>query len=115
VKQFDSKYLDDMSGGDTEFVRDILSTFLETAQVLAKTLTDATLDHDFERAIYASHTLKGSARSVGAGPLGDLCEELEKLARNSDAQGYTNLAKHLPECFDELGTELAIALQPRAA
>jgi len=114
LKQFDPKYLDDMSGGDTEFVHDIISTFLETAHELVDGLTLAA-DQDPQRAVYLAHTLKGSARSVGANPLGDLCEDLEKLAGSGDMPGYKLLVSKVPETFTQLSEELAVVLQPKAA
>ena len=98
-----------------EFVRDIICTFLETAVDLVNGLLAAGDAGDKDKAIYASHTLKGSARSVGAGPLGDLCEGLEKLARAGDMRGYAELVKSVPETFRLLGGELQAAIQARAA
>ena len=115
VNQYDPRYLEDMSGGDEEFVRDIISTFLDTAHNLVSGLQSAADAMDRDKAIYLSHTLKGSARSVGAGPLGDLCEELEKLARGEDMAGYSVLVAKVPETFALLTRELNVVLQPRAA
>jgi two-component system, sensor histidine kinase and response regulator len=115
VNQFDPGYLEDMSGGDDEFVRDIISTFLENAQKLVDSLTTAASENNVEKAIYAAHTLKGSSRSVGANLLGDLCEELEKLARSGDMDGFRTLAGRVPEIFGLLGVELAVVLRPQAA
>lgn len=115
VKQFDPKYLGDMSGGDIEFVHDIISTFMETAIDLVDGLEIAGRNQDAEKAIYAAHTLKGSARSVGAAPLGDLCEELEKFAREDDMQGFSELVGQVPVTFDLLRGELTAYIAPRAA
>jgi HPt (histidine-containing phosphotransfer) domain-containing protein len=78
-------------------------------------LVEAGETQNTEKAIYAAHTLKGSARSVGAMPLGDLCESLEKLARASDLDGFREQARFAPETFALLGRELAEVLQPKAA
>lgn len=104
-----------MSGGDMEFVCDILSTFMETAIDLVNGLVTAGDESNTEKAIYASHTLKGSARSIGAAPIGDLCEDLEKLARSGDMQAFRVLVKQVPVSFDELTGELTAFIQPLAA
>ena len=115
LKQYDPKYLEDMSAGDEEFVRDILSTFLETAGDLVAALTKAGETSNAEKAIYAAHTLKGSSRSVGAVPLGDLCEALEKLARAGDMDGFREQARVTPDTFALLRQELGVVLSPKAA
>ena len=104
-----------MSGGDEEFVRDIISTFLETARNLVDAVVDAGANNDADKGVYAAHTLKGSARSVGAAPLGDLCEELEKLARAKDMAAFADLSTRVPEGFALLKNELEVVLTPKAA
>ena len=115
LKQFDPQYLEDMSGGDDEFVRDILSTFLETAVELVNGIQAAAQDSNVERAIYVSHTLKGSARSVGALALGDLCEELERLAKSNDMPSFQRVAPNVTKVFADLNGELSLVLRPEAA
>ncbi len=104
-----------MSGGDDEFVRDIISTFLETAGDLVDGIQFAAEHTNNEKAIYASHTLKGSARSVGAMPLGDVCEELERLAKAGDMSSFKRAAPNAKTVFGDLQSELDVFLQPKAA
>ena len=115
MRQFDPNYLEDMSGGDDEFVRDILSTFLETAVDLVDGIQSAATHSNAEKAIYVSHTLKGSSRSVGAMVLGDVCEELERLARAGDMPAFNRAARNVKTVFGDLQGELAQFLQPKAA
>jgi len=115
LMQFDPKYLEDMSGGDDEFVRDIISTFLETAVELVDGIHAAAQDSSVDKAIYVSHTLKGSARSVGALALGDVCEELERLAKSHDMVSFQRLAPNVDQVFAGLERELNAALQAKAA
>lgn len=108
-------YLQDMSGGDTEFVHEILSTFLETSVNLIDEIELASRDGDSQRAIYAGHTLKGSLRSIGAEPLAALCQDLEIAVRANDVDTYRALAKEIPIGFDKLRTEIEGLFRDKAA
>jgi HPt (histidine-containing phosphotransfer) domain-containing protein len=115
AKQYDPGYLLEMSGGDADFIEEILSTFLETAPDLLAGIEVAANQGDVTKAIYATHTLKGSARSVGAEPIGFLCEQLEQLAKTGDMGGFADLSKQVPEAFDALRAEMNHFLRARAA
>src|SRR5947209_4285761 len=100
TKQIDMTYLREMSGGDTEFVQEILSTFLETSGDLVDAITQASKDGDSERAIYAGHTLKGSLRSIGAEPLATVCQNMEVAVRAKDWDTFRALATDIPIGFE---------------
>jgi two-component system sensor histidine kinase EvgS len=115
LRQFDPRYLEDMSAGDNEFVREIICTFVETACDLIDGIVQAAAESNVEKAVYVAHTLKGSSRSVGAAPLGDVCEELERLAKSGDMESFKTVAAAAKEVYALLTSELALFLQPKAA
>jgi HPt (histidine-containing phosphotransfer) domain-containing protein len=115
ARQFNPEYLLDMSGGDTEFIQEILGTFLESVHDLLDGIRTAARDSNVEKAIFAAHTLKGSSRSVGAEPLGHLCEELETAARVGDMATYAQVANQVPILFAQLEREVQEILRSRAA
>jgi len=50
--------------------------------------------------IYAeAHGLKGSSRNIGAGPLGDICAELEVLGKNQTPDGMQQLFADIEQEF----------------
>ncbi len=114
-KQIDMTYLQDMSGGDVEFIHEILSTFLETSVELVEAIAEASRDGDATRALYAGHTFKGSLRSIGAEPLATLCQDLEVAVRADDWDTYRLLAKGIPVGFESLRSEIECLFQEKAA
>ncbi len=71
------EYLQEVSGGDEEFEQEILATFLESAPDLMDALDRALESLDAPAVRHASHTLKGSSRSIGGQPFSKICEIIE--------------------------------------
>ena len=63
--------------GETRVEVDVVATFVEKAPELIGQLESALQTGDTEAAKRAAHTLKGSARSIGANDLGMVCQEIE--------------------------------------
>jgi HPt (histidine-containing phosphotransfer) domain-containing protein len=68
----DFGYLEDFVGGDLSIVREVLALFCRQAEIWEPGLTEANPDW---RAL--AHTIKGAARGIGAGALGDACHAAE--------------------------------------
>ena len=64
-------------------MQDLLDTFLREAPRLVADLRSGSA----EDARRAAHTLKTNARTLGAGGLGRVCEELEALAKQDGLEG----------------------------
>jgi len=70
--------------GDDDGLRDeILAIFVQQTGALLSQF-DTTLSDERWRDL--AHTLKGASRGVGAWPLGDLCEEAERLVGDGPAK-----------------------------
>lgn len=67
--------------GDQELEREVLRLFIEQAPVTIANLKCADSDREWTS---AAHTLKGSARAVGAWRLAELAEQAERLGRARD-------------------------------
>lgn len=111
----DYEYLLEIAGGDDEFLGELLTTFSQSAPVLLDAIAEAGRSGSVIAAIYASHTLKGSSRSIGARELGDCCELLEQAARAQDLAGYRILADDVGKAFERLDLEISLALRKLAA
>jgi len=75
----DFAHLRRMTLGDAALEREVLGMFSAQAQRLAKALAGSPAD-----APALAHTLKGSARAVGAFAVGDAAAHLETLIRSGD-------------------------------
>lgn len=81
---FDYVHLEELSGGDVEFEVEIVQTFLDNSPALITAAQEALGQQNFEPASAALHTLKGSARSVGANRFAEYCAQLEfKIKTNN--------------------------------
>ena len=76
---FDS--LVEMTGGEMEFVDELVDTYLEDADEQLIALRDALAASDGPALVRPAHSLKSSSLNVGAMELGVQCRELEELAR----------------------------------
>lgn len=106
VGQIDMAYLQDMSGGDHDFIIEILSTFLETSASLLDAMEAAARSGDSQKAVYVTHTLKGSLRSIGADSLASLCNDLEHIARAGDMARFSELSDKVVDGFGFLSSEI---------
>ena len=78
--------------GDAGLELEILTLFIDQAPLTYAALTSAATAHDWSM---AAHSLKGSARAVGATGVGDLAERAEMLPfadRDARAQVLQRLA-----------------------
>jgi signal transduction histidine kinase/DNA-binding response OmpR family regulator/sensor domain CHASE-containing protein len=73
--------LDEVSGGDTEFEKELLGEFLRTAPILVEDAAKAIASGDVAAAQRAAHTLKGASGSIGAGPLAESSRLLEETCK----------------------------------
>lgn len=91
-KAIDFEHLDLYVCGDTALLEEILTIFVEQAELWASRLDPALPDEDWRN---AAHALKGASRGVGAWEVGDYCECAEALvagAENMIARRRTLLA-----------------------
>ena len=90
---FDSVHLSDLSGGDVEFEKEVLDTFLDTVPGMVSELTNALAEGQKEVALRSAHTLKGSSRSVGANELGNIFQKIEEQVRADETPALTGISE----------------------
>lgn len=77
------------TGGDHEFLGELIDTFVVDAPVQVASMRAALVGGSTERLARAAHTLKSSAATFGATDLADLCRALESRARDGIVDGAT--------------------------
>jgi len=75
--------LTEITEGDADFERELLSTFLRDVDERIELIADAIAGHDFGVVILEGHNLKGAATNMGALPLRSFTEQCEMAARQS--------------------------------
>ena len=74
----DVVHLSKMAGDDKNLMLEVLGIFREQADIWEKLLTPDTPTPDF---MVGAHTIKGSAKSLGAWELAEICSKAEDQAR----------------------------------
>src|SRR5690606_23438350 len=89
----------DGTGGDPAFVREIAQTFVSNATALLAEIRRCASEGDRTAVGRAAHSLKGASANMFAGPIHELCRDLEARARDfSDSE--------LTQRIDRLAAEL---------
>jgi HPt (histidine-containing phosphotransfer) domain-containing protein len=71
----------EMTGGDMEFVDELVDTYLADGEGQVETLREAAARSDAADLVRPAHSLKSSSLNVGALRLGELARSLEETAR----------------------------------
>jgi HPt (histidine-containing phosphotransfer) domain-containing protein len=71
----------EMTGGDRDFLVDLMDTFIEDGSRQLDALSAAVEMADTDAAVRPAHSLKSNSASMGAERLADMCRALEADAR----------------------------------
>lgn len=80
-KKIDFAHFERMTMGDSSLQSEVLGLFREQGEIWRKLLDPSNPTPDF---MVGAHTIKGSARSIGAWELADICGAAEEAARRSN-------------------------------
>ena len=64
-------------GGDDDFVRELVATYVEEARTHVDGMTDAATAGDSAAIVRPAHTLKSTSASIGAMRLSAICRDIE--------------------------------------
>ena len=86
--------LQETTGGDADFVRDLVETYLADVPVQLTGIDDALAADDADALVRPAHTLKSSSVTLGALRLGEVSRTLEMTGRSGtlDATARENAA-----------------------
>ncbi|GMU86679.1 MAG: hypothetical protein AMXMBFR48_19200 [Ignavibacteriales bacterium] len=104
---FDRTHFGAISLDNPEFQKDLMQTFIQDCGRRVDMLHQAIEDHNKAVIISESHTIKGSAFSIGAMQLGELAKEIEEQAKENNSSGkLTVLGERLRTGFHHLSKEV---------
>jgi HPt (histidine-containing phosphotransfer) domain-containing protein len=104
-REIDFDHLNQYVGGDADLTREIFGLFRNQVEMWGKGL-----QADAEDEIWASvtHSLKGSARAVGAMSLAEACEKAESLVGDDRRPGAREVAvQNLEHRISQVLSEIA--------
>jgi HPt (histidine-containing phosphotransfer) domain-containing protein len=96
--------------GDKELIVEVLKVFLDDAPKQLADMKDALPEKNMEKACDAAHSLRGSAGNIGAERLHSIARQIEKAARDGNAQKTESLLTEIMASFEELKSEIEIII-----
>lgn len=103
TQKLDRSVLAEATFGNEDLEREVLGLFRQQAE---RTLRQLMLVDDGFSPSEAIHTLKGSARSVGAVEVAELCQRLEHTLADEGAADYTTLRQAVADVDAEIACVL---------
>lgn len=96
--------------GDSEFLRELVSIYLEDTPKQLSKLEQAITNQDAGQVVHAAHTIKGSSGNFGAAGFAKLAQEMEAHGKSNN---LTAAAAALPE-FKNAFAQVVAALKQLA-
>lgn len=111
MAKIDLTYLNDISGGDEEFIQDMIQTFLEETPKDLSALQAAVEKEDWKEVGNTAHKLKSSIKMFGMADLRDEVLGIEHDGKQSENTGelpskVKAFAAHCEEAMDDLRKHL---------
>ncbi|WP_298917627.1 Hpt domain-containing protein [uncultured Algimonas sp.] len=102
--QIDFDHLNRYVDGDTALTREIFSLFQHQVEMWGRGLDAGADDEVWESVV---HSLKGSARAIGANGLAGMCEAAERLVGEGRRMGARDVAvQNIEFAIDQVRTEI---------
>jgi CheY-like chemotaxis protein/nitrogen-specific signal transduction histidine kinase len=103
----DKDRLKNVSLGDKEFEKDLLTSFLSDLDDKYKHLIELLADHELAKIVQTVHSIKGSSYSIGAVKVGDEAFAIELSGKNND---WVNVNARI-EKFYKIMQETSLEIQ----
>ena len=96
----------DMTGGDPEFVDELVQTYLEDALAQIEAMRAAAETGSMEDLVRPAHSLKSNSANMGAHVLAEQCRQLEADARAGTVERATDRVAETAAEFERVKAEL---------
>ena len=104
----------EMTGGEFDFVDDLVDTYLDDGATQIAALQAAAATGDIEGLVRPAHSLKSSSLNVGALGLGELGRQLEEAARSGVVADAADRVAAISSGFDAARAALLDERERRA-
>jgi HPt (histidine-containing phosphotransfer) domain-containing protein len=105
----------EMTGGDLEFLDELVDTYLVDGEQQVELLRDAATRGATADLVRPAHSMKSSSLNVGALRLGGLARTLEEAARNGEVPHPAEWVERIAAAFDDARRELLAERERRAS
>jgi PAS domain S-box-containing protein len=101
--------LQDLTGGDADFQRELIATFVASGDQCLKEILQALEDSDLGRVGTRAHALKGASANIHAHPLSRAAGQLENAARAEAREQVPGLVRQVEDRLRAVNAELSKA------
>lgn len=108
--ELDLDHLLNMTGGDADLAEEVIDIFESQTETWGRMLSVDLPQRDWAD---AAHTLKGSALSIGAVELAEICRQAETLGRGEAEVSRVHAATMLSDVKDCMNTTLEACAKAR--
>jgi HPt (histidine-containing phosphotransfer) domain-containing protein len=112
--EFDDGQLEAITGGDTEFEREVLVEYLNSAPADVAKLKAAVSAGNAPAASAAAHSIKGASATIGAKGFAAIALELERAGKKGDLTGSPEVLARLEAEYLELVEVLKLRIAKAA-
>jgi HPt (histidine-containing phosphotransfer) domain-containing protein len=92
----------EITGGDPEFLAEMIDSYLETTPPLLLKLHDSLAANDAAAFRLAAHTLKSGSADFGAMSLSQLCARLEEMGKSGELNGAADLVNEAEGIYEQV-------------
>ena len=107
--EVDMQALRELTGGDAEFERDLLQTFVSSGDQCLADILSALRVGDFATIGSRAHALKGASANIHAAGLAEAASSLERAARANSGNEIEGLVRELTDKLQAVNLELSKA------
>ena len=102
----DKKRLKNVSLGDYEFEKDLLTSYVSDLGDKYKNLIDLTTNHELGKIVEIAHSIKGSSYSIGAVKVADEAYAIELSGKNNDWVNVNTRIDKFSKLIDDTSHEI---------
>jgi HPt (histidine-containing phosphotransfer) domain-containing protein len=99
--------LHELTGGDVEFERELVKTFVASGDKCLKDIVEAMRASDFETIGKRAHALKGASANIHAFRLSAAASNLESAARANSVREIDGLVRQVKENLRAVNAQLS--------
>jgi HPt (histidine-containing phosphotransfer) domain-containing protein len=103
----------EMTGGEMDFVDDLVDTYLEDGVKQIAALHAAIGSNSVADLVRPAHSMKSSSLNVGAIALGETCRDLEEAGRSGHVPDAADRVAAIASAFDDVRRELVAEREER--
>jgi HPt (histidine-containing phosphotransfer) domain-containing protein len=90
------------ASGDDGLIDDLIDAFSTDSDARIGQMREALATPDFPTIRFEAHTIKGSARQMGANAVAEVCQELEMVSALQDTRLIAARLNRLQELFEDI-------------